>query len=712
MDNSLLKSDYFFNRELSWIQFNKRVLEEAADKNNPLLERIKFLSIFSTNLDEFFMIRVSGLKRQIVSDVNELSSDGLNAQEQREFIYGELCPMVKEQYRIYNEEILPELTENNIEFSKYKELSNEERESLENYFDDEIYPVLTPIAIDSVHPFPNLVNRSIAFAMILDDPETEVHEEKISVLQIPGNIPRFKAIDNKSGIRFILLEDIIRANVHKLFPGMHMTECYALRITRNADLELEEEEADDLLTLIEEEVKKRRLGILVRIEVDEQMPENILNYLEEDLELNHTEIYKVNGPLNLGDFMYLFSSIDRKELKYEGYMPRISSVFLEEDDFFKAIRKRDIMLHHPFYSFSSVTEFIAQASEDKSVLAIKLILYRTSGDSPIIKSLINAAEKGIQVTAVVELKARFDEENNIVWARKLEKAGVHVVYGISGLKTHSKLLLVVRRESGEIKRYLHLSTGNYNPITARIYTDLGLFTCSKDFINDASDLFNYLTGFSKKKDYRKFLVAPYTMRKSFIRFIENEIASHEKNGNGRIIIKANSLVDDKVIMKLYAASQAGVKVDLIIRGICRLRPGIPELSKNIRVISIVGRFLEHSRVYYFHNNGDSVIYTGSADIMQRNFDRRVEILYPIEDSAIRKDLFELLELYLADTVKARELNSSGVYTYVKDTVTDEKLKDFNVQEYFVARVKKKYKDGLKKEYKKKINKLKQKKILH
>ncbi|MCI0472223.1 MAG: polyphosphate kinase 1 [Ignavibacteria bacterium] len=712
MDNSLLKSDYFFNRELSWIQFNKRVLEEAADRNNPLLERIKFLSIFSTNLDEFFMIRVSGLKRQIVSNVNELSSDGLNAQEQRDFIYGELCPMVKEQYRIYNEEILLELTANNIEFSKYRELSGEERESLEKYFDDEIYPVLTPIAIDSVHPFPNLVNRSIAFAMILDDPETEVHEEKISVLQIPGNIPRFKTIDNKSGLRFILLEDIIRANVHKLFPGMHMTECYALRITRNADLELEEEEADDLLTLIEEEVKKRRLGILVRIEVDEQMPENILNYLKEDLELNHTEIYKVNGPLNLGDFMYLFSSIDRKELKYEGYMPRISSFFLDEDDFFKAIRKRDIMLHHPFYSFSSVTEFIAQAAEDKSVLAIKLILYRTSGDSPIIKSLINAAEKGIQVTAVVELKARFDEENNIVWARKLEKAGVHVVYGISGLKTHSKLLLVVRRESGEIKRYLHLSTGNYNPITARIYTDLGLFTCSKDFINDASDLFNYLTGFSKKKGYRKFLVAPYTMRKSFIKFIENEIDSHEKNGNGRIIIKANSLVDDKVIMKLYQASQAGVKVDLIIRGICRLRPGIPELSKNIRVISIVGRFLEHSRVYLFHNNGNPVIYTGSADIMQRNFDRRVEILYPIEDPSIMKDLYELLELYLADTVKARELNSSGVYTYVKDFVTDEKLKDFNVQEYFVSKVKKKYKDELKKEYKKKINKLKQKKILH
>jgi polyphosphate kinase len=712
MDKELLKSDYFFNRELSWIQFNKRVLEEAADRNNPLLERIKFISIFSTNLDEFFMIRVSGLKRQIVSGVNELSTDGLNAQEQREHLYNELCPMVKEQYRIYNEEILPELTENNIEFSKYKELSNEERESLEKYFDDEIYPVLTPIAIDSVHPFPNLVNRSIAFAMILDDPETEVHEEKVSVLQIPGNIPRFKTIDNEGGLRFILLEDIIRANVHKLFPGMHMTECYSFRITRNADLELEEEEADDLLTLIEEEVKKRRLGILVRIEVDEQMPEGILNYLKEDLELNHTEIYKVNGPLNLGDFMYLFSSIDRKELKYEGYMPRISSFFLDEEDFFKAIRKRDIMLHHPFYSFSSVTEFIAQAAEDKSVLAIKLILYRTSGDSPIIKSLINAAEKGIQVTAVVELKARFDEENNIVWARKLEKAGVHVVYGISGLKTHSKLLLVVRRESGEIKRYLHLSTGNYNPITARIYTDLGLFTCSKDFINDASDLFNYLTGFSKKKDYRKFLVAPYTMRKSFIKFIENEIASHEKNGNGRIIIKANSLVDDKVIMKLYAASQAGVKVDLIIRGICRLRPGIPELSKNIRVISIVGRFLEHSRVFYFHNNGDPVIYTGSADIMQRNFDRRVEILYPIEEPSIKKDLYELLELYLADTVKARELNSSGVYTYVKDTVTDEKLKDFNVQEYFVAKVKKKYKDELKKEYKKKINKLKQKKILH
>ena len=410
--------------------------------------------------------------------------------------------------------------------------------------------------------------------------------------------------------------------------------------------------------------------------------------------------------------MYLYR-IDKRALKDDGYMPRISSFFLDEDDFFKAIRKRDIMLHHPFYSFSSVTEFIAQAAEDKNVFAIKLILYRTSGDSPIIKSLIQAAENGKQVTAVVELKARFDEENNIIWAKKLENAGVHVVYGISGLKTHCKLLLVVRKESGKMTRYLHLSTGNYNPITSRIYTDLGLFTCNEDFCKDASDLFNYLTGHSKQKEYKKFLVAPYTMRKNLSKFIDDEIESHKVNGNGRIIIKANSLVDDKLIFKLFQASNAGIKIDLIIRGICRLRPGIKGISENIRVISIVGRFLEHSRIYYFYNNGKPVIYSGSADIMQRNFDRRVEMLYPIENQRIIEDLEEILALYLKDNVKARILNSDGTYTKLEVPENEKGEKEyFNVQEYFVTQVKKKYIAESKKEYKKRLKKLKQKKILH
>lgn len=707
-----IRSEYLFSRELSWIEFNKRVLEEAGDKTQPLLERVKFLSIFSTNLDEFFMIRVSGLKRQVFSDVNESTSDGLTAQEQREFIFQELCPQVKEAYRIFNEEIVPELEKNNVRFYKYSELDDNEKTRLDKYFDNEIYPVLTPIAMDNVHPFPNLVNRTLAFALVLDDPETEIIEEKVSVLQIPGNFSRFLPIGKENSNQYILLEDVIEANASKLFQGMEITDCYAFRITRNADLELEEEEAGDLLTLIEEEVKKRRLGVIVRLEVEEKIPDKILNFLIDDLELDTTEVYKVDGPINLGDLMYLYR-IDKRALKDEGYMPRISSFFLEEDDFFKAIRKRDIMLHHPFYSFSSVTEFIAQAAEDKNVFAIKMILYRTSGDSPIIKSLIHAAENGKQVTAVVELKARFDEENNIVWAKKLENAGVHVVYGISGLKTHCKILLVVRKESGKMTRYLHLSTGNYNPVTSRIYTDLGLFTCNEDFCKDASDLFNYLTGHSKQKTYNKFLVAPYTMRKSLIGFIDAEIESHKANGNGHIIIKANSLVDDKFIFKLFQASNAGVKIDLIVRGICRLRPGIKGLSENIRVVSIVGRFLEHSRIYYFYNNGKPVIYSGSADIMQRNFDRRVEMLYPIDHPKIKEDLEEILYLYLKDNVKARVLNSDGIYTKIEVPENEKGEKDyFNAQEYFVTQVKKKYLADSKKEYKKKIKKLKQKKILH
>lgn len=715
MTKKKIKSDYFLNRELSWIEFNRRVLEEAADKSQPLFERVKFLSIFCTNLDEFFMIRVSGLKRQIIGGVHEASSDGLTALEQYDLIYQELVPMIKELYRIFNEDIIRELAKNKIRFHAYEELSKADRNEIDNYFDNQVYPILTPIAIDNVHPFPNLVNRTLALAIVLDDPETAHNEERISVIQIPGNLPRFHKLDNPGYNSFLPVEDIIRANAHKLFPGMHIQGSYTFRITRNADLELEEEEADDLLTLIEEEIKRRRLGVIVRLEVQKYIPDKVLRFLISDLELEGNEVYMVNGLINLGDLMNIYK-LDKRNLKDESFSPRISSFFVEEVDFFKAIRKRDILLHHPFYSFSSVSEFIAQAAEDKNVFAIKLILYRTSGDSPIIKSLIHAAENGKQVTAVVELKARFDEENNIVWARKLENAGVHVVYGISGLKTHCKMLLVVRREHGEMKRYLHLSTGNYNPITSKIYTDFGLFTANEDFCKDASDLFNYLTGFSRQKEYRKFLIAPFGMRKGLINLIDNEIKSHKQNSNGRIIIKSNSLVDDKIIMKLYQASTAGVKVDLIIRGICRIRPGITDLSENISVVSIVGRFLEHTRAYWFYNNGKPVIYTGSADIMQRNFDRRVEMLYPIEHSGIKEDITEILGYYLNDNVKARILDGNGNYTkkeFVSGKLPDSekssaKTANLNTQEYLLSKVKKKFLSERKKEYRKKIKKLKQK----
>lgn len=692
------KSEYFFNRELSWIEFNRRVLEEAKDVTNPLLERVKFLSIFSTNLDEFFMIRVSGLKRQVASDVNELSADGKTATEQMTDIWNKLVPLVNEQYSTFNEIIIPELKFNDINLLEYSDLDSLNREKIDEYFDKELFPILTPLVIDNVHPFPNLVNRSLAIAIILDDPETEENEDKVCVLQIPSNIPRFYKLGDENN--FISIVQIIKANVHKLFLGMKTSDCYTFRITRNADIEYEEEEADDLLKLIEEEVKKRRLGILIRLEVDQNMPENLLNFLTNKLNVKPHEIYKIDGYLNLGDLMELYK-IDKRDLKYEGFSPRISSYFREaEDDYFKAISQRDILLHHPFYSFSSVSEFIAQAAEDPNVYAIKLTLYRTSGDSPIIKSLIEAAENGKQVTAVVELKARFDEENNIVWARALEKAGVHVVYGLVGLKTHCKLALVVRKEESGMKRYLHLGTGNYNPATSKIYTDFGLFTCNELFGTDASNLFNYLTGFSKQLNFKKFIVAPVHMRKRLISLINNEIECHKTTGLGKIIVKNNSLLDDELIMKLYEASKAGVQVQMIVRGICCLKPGIENLSENISVQSIVGRFLEHSRAYYFNNNGNPLIYLGSADWMERNFDRRVEILFPVEDEGIKEDIIEYLELYLTDNVKARVLQPDG--TYMKKLLLPGEKK-FNIQEFFLKKVKRKHEKEIKDEMRKKIS---------
>jgi polyphosphate kinase len=642
------KTEYFLNREISWIEFNKRVLEEAKDLTQPLLERVKFLSIFSNNLDEFFMIRVAGLKRQVKSNVNELTTDGMSAQQQRDQIYETLTPLIDEQHKIFNDEIIPELAKNDIKFFKYDELSEEERARVDNYFEDEIFPVLTPLAIDNVHPFPNLINRSLALAILLEDPDRKDAGEKVCVIQIPNNISRFYSLENDEENNFILLEEIIKANAEKLFTGMNAIDCFSFRITRNADLELEEEEAGDLLTLIEEEVKKRRLGILVRLEVDINMPEKLLNFLKNKLQAENNEIYKVEGMLNLGDLMVL-SKIEKRELKYEGFTPRISSYFREEDNFFKTISDHDVFLHHPFYSFSSVCEFIAQSAEDPNVYAIKLTLYRTSGDSPIIQSLIEAAENGKQVTAVVELKARFDEENNIIWAKSLENAGVHVIYGVSGLKTHCKMALVVRKEEKGMKRYLHMSTGNYNSATSRLYTDFGLFTADQDFCKDASHLFNYLTGYSKQRSYKKLLVAPLNLRRKMLKMIDDEIKSHKENNNGYILFKNNSLADEEVIMRLYQASKAGVKIDLITRGMCRLRPKVKDLSDNINVYSIVGRFLEHSRAYYFHNNGNSHLYIGSADIMQRNFDRRVETLFPIENIRIKEDVIEILRMYLTDT---------------------------------------------------------------
>ncbi len=700
--NSLKKGtpDMFFNRELSWIEFNKRVLEEAQDENNPLLERAKFLSIFSSNLDEFFMIRVSGVKRQILSDINELSSDGISPHELMDRIYQKLSPLVEEQYRLFNNDIYPKLAENNIKLFKYAELTDEEKKRIDKYFEDEIFPILTPLAIDNVHPFPNLINRSIALAILLDDPDTETIEEKLSVVQVPSNIvPRFYQIEGREENSFILLEDIILANIDKLFPGMATVGVTSFRITRNADLELEEEEAADLLTLIEEEVKKRRLGLLVRLEIDKNCPDKLKSFLTSALNVEKNEIYEIDGPLNLGDLMVL-TKIENRKLKYEPFTPRISSFFREDDDVFKNISRQDIYLHHPFYSFSSVSEFIAQAAVDPKVYAIKLTLYRTSGDSAIINSLITAAENGKQVTAVVELKARFDEENNIIWARALENAGVHVVYGLIGLKTHCKIALVVRKEDEKMKRYVHLSTGNYNQTTSKLYTDFGLFTANEDFGKDATQLFNYLTGYSKKHSFKELVVAPINMRKTILGLIDNEIQKHKEHNNGYILAKMNSLVDEEVILKLYEASNAGVKIELMIRGICRLKPGVKGMSENISVYSLVGRFLEHSRAFYFNNNGESNLYLSSADWMPRNLDRRIEIMFPIEDERVKEDILEALKLYLTDNVKCRILKSDG--TYEKLSSGNNKI---DIQETFVRRVIKKHTTDSKKDIKKKIKKL-------
>jgi polyphosphate kinase len=705
MKRDFTSSKPIINRELSWLAFNQRVLEEASDITNPLLERLKFLSIFTTNLDEFFMIRVSGLKRQLISDVKELSADGLTPLEQIKAIYERLLPLLKEQYDLF-EIITAELKQSGIEIIQdYDKLSDDEKNYVNDYFDYEIYPTLTPIVLDNAHPFPNLVNRTLALAVVLAGNTFSNNDEINSVVQIPSVFPRFLKLKFAGAtIRYIFIGEIIKANIEKLFPGLKVLGSYMFRITRNADLELEEDEADDLLVYIEESLKKRRLGLIVRLEIEDDMPESLLQLLKTLLELEEYEIYKVSGPLNLGDLNYIYKVSESRTLKYKPFVPRIKSYLVKEDSIFKAIRKQDIFLHHPYYSFSPVEDFLCEAAEDPSVLAIKMTLYRTGGESSIIRSLIKAAENGKQVTAIVELKARFDEENNIVWAKALESAGVQVVYGIAGIKIHCKLALVVKRDEDRVRNYLHLSTGNYNPITAKQYTDFGLFTCNKHFTADALNLFNFITGYSKYNDYKKFVVSPFSIRRKLIGLIEDEIKSHQLYGNGRIIIKVNSLVDEKVILKLYEASSKGVKVDLLVRGICSLVPRIEDISNNINVYSIVGRFLEHSRAFYFYNNGNPILYTGSADIMERNFDRRVEIIYPIESSKILLEIYKILEIYLKDTEKSRIMSPNGNYSK-RNSIDGKK---FNAQQFFVDVIEKKNRQDLKKLVKKKL-KLKVKK---
>jgi polyphosphate kinase len=657
----------YFNRELSWIEFNRRVLEEARDPRQPLMERIKFLAIFSSNLDEFYMIRVSGLKDQVTAGVTNTPPDGLTPREQLAAIRAEVLPMMQEQGQCFHGTMMPALGEAGIHVLSHEQLCAEERDSLREYFGAEILPVLTPLAFDPGRPFPHISNLSLNLAVTVRGPRGATHFARVKV---PTSLPRLVQLDRDcrpraEGTRFVWLEDVIAANLGLLFPGYEVLEAYTFRVIRDADIEIQEDEASDLLETIEQGLRQRRFGPVVRLTVDAEMPQRMVNLLMENLEVGPEDIYPLRPPLGMSDLISMIA-LNRPDLKDPPFVPAVPPVLRDlhsAGDIFAAIRQQDILLHHPYDSFVPVLDLIKAAAIDPDVLAIKQTLYRVGNNAPVVRSLLEAQRNGKQVAVLVELKARFDEESNIGWARALEAEGVHVVYGLVGLKTHSKVTLVVRREPGGLNRYLHLATGNYNSVTAGIYTDLGLLTCDPEMAEDATELFNTLTGYSTQRNYRNLLVAPGTMRQRVEALIEREIDHARAGRGGRMIFKMNSLVDDRLIRALYRASQVGAQIDLIVRGICCLRPGLPGVSENIRVISIVGRFLEHSRIYYFENAGQPEAYLGSADLMPRNLDRRVEILFPVKDSRIRDYLRDaVLAVELSqENMRARVLHADGSY---------------------------------------------------
>ena len=677
----------YFNRELSQIEFYRRVLAEALDPEQPLLERLKFLSIFSENLDEFFMIRVSGLQETVAEGVRDVTPDGMSAEEQLKEIRARLAPLVAEHSRCLREDVLPQLAARGVTLAPYSSLSLPERQTLREFFKNRVHPVLTPQAVDQGHPFPYISNLSLNLGLMVEPlPELGITrsltgkvEPRFARIKVPPTVPRLVRV-GAGGSKFVLLEEVIEANLDLLFPRMLTRKPYAFRVTRDADVEIREDEANDLLQTMEQTLRSRRFGTAVRLEVAADMPEEMRDFIAGSLELGPEEVYDIEGPLAARDLMQLYKC-ERPDLKDEPFEPKVPAAFRRADDYFEVIRERDVLLHHPYQSYKVVTDFIDRAARDPDVVAIKICLYRTGSESPIPESLIEASAQGKQVTALVELKARFDEENNIEWAKRLEESGVHVVYGIVGLKTHCKVALVVRQEGEALRRYVHVATGNYNPVTSNFYTDLGLFTAEEAVGEDATDLFNFLTGYSRQKEFRRLLVAPSNMREKMLALIRRE-AGHAREGRpARIIVKINRLADRAVIAALYEASQAGVPVDLIVRGICMLRPGVEGLSENIRVRSLVGRFLEHSRAYYFRNGGDEEVYTGSADWMLRNFDRRVETVAPVRDEGLKKYLKDvLLAAYLRDNVKARELRPDGSYQRPQTAEGEER---FNSQLYFI-----------------------------
>lgn len=657
----------YINRELSWIQFNRHVLNEAKDPSHPLLERVKFLAIFANNLDEFFMIRVSGLHRQLDEGVLKSPPDGYTPARLLDSICEALTPLLEEEAAIWNDDIIPSLREQGITIHTYESLDEQQKRSLRAYFIREIFPVLTPLAFDKSHPFPFISNLAVNLAITVRERGRE--EDLFARIKIPNKLfPRLLKIPDEGGhtlsdgtYDLIFLEDVIAANLDLLFPGLEVRAAYPFRVTRDADIEIEEDEADDLLTAVEESVGRRWIGLPVRIEVSSWMDQVVCSMMGEKLGKYPHMFYRISGPVGMADLMCLLD-LDRPDLKDPPFVPSTPNLLENEKGIFNTIRHRDVMLYHPYESFQPVINFLNQAAADPDVLAIKMTLYRTGTGSPIIKALLDARDMGKAVSVVVELKARFDEENNIGWAKALEHAGVHVVYGIMGLKVHAKICLVVRRERDGIVRYVHMSSGNYNASTARIYTDIGLFTANPEIASDVSNLFNALTGYSRNMAYNHLLVSPKNIRRGILSLIDREINRQKGYHDGHIIMKLNAIQDEEMIQALYRASIAGVRVDLQIRGICCLRPGMKGISENITVSTIVGRFLEHSRVYYFHNGGDEILLMGSADLMPRNLNRRVEILYPILDHGIRNEIITtILPVHLKDSVKARDLDADGSY---------------------------------------------------
>ena len=684
--NDFYKPEYYENREVSWLKFDARVLNEARDKSIPLLERLKFLSITSSNLDEFFMVRVASLKDMVHAGYKKKDMAGMTAAEQLLAIDKSTRELVELQYSTYNRSLIPLLKHNGIHLlNAHEELSKEQKAYVDRYFHENVYPVLTPMAVDASRPFPLIRNKTLNIAALLTKKGGNQKEKEFATVQVPSVLPRLVEIPSKPDIKhsFILLEQVIERNIHHLFLNYDVLCAYPYRIMRNADLSIDEDEAADLLKEIQKQLKKRQWGEVIRLEVEEKIDKKLLSFLEEELHVVKEAIFKIPGPLDLTFLMKLYGLEGYDELRSEPYQPQRVPQIVPGEDIFAQIRKGDILLHHPYQTFDPVVDFIRQASVDPDVLAIKQTLYRVSGNSPIIASLAQAAENGKQVSVLVELKARFDEENNIVWAKMLEKAGCHVIYGLVGLKTHSKIALVVRREEDGIRRYVHLGTGNYNDSTAKLYTDCGMFTCSEAIGEDATAVFNMLSGYSEPLSWNKLVVAPLWLRNKFLHLIRRETEYARQGKKAFIKAKMNSLCDQEIIAALYEAASSGVKIELVVRGICCLKVGIEGVSENIFIRSIVGNFLEHSRIFYFHNDGQEEIYMGSADWMPRNLDRRVEILFPVENEQLMEQVKHILKVQLEDNVKAHLLQKDGTY----DKIDKRGKKLINSQEQFCQEAK-------------------------